>query len=202
LESVSREIVNSPADWLGRDAPFTTTEVTTLFDANSLLLRRNPYALSGPANTQRARRSDWKVFKTFCQDRNFLALPAEPAVVAEFIRSMSMPIGPTPARSVATLQRYLSTIAHAHALAELADPNRTAYVKGALKALTRGKPKSKPMQALRWEAISAALGQLNSGSLTWDLRANIEDDFALACRKSPDAHSEGATHSKPAGARF
>jgi integrase len=72
---------------------------------------------------------------------------------------------------VATLQRYLSTIAHAHALADLPDPTRTAYVKGALRALTRGRPKSQPMQALRWEPIGAALAQLNSGSLTWDLRA-------------------------------
>jgi integrase len=150
---------------------FTSSEVATLFDANSFLLRRNPYALSGPANTQRARRSDWKVFTAFCQDRNFLALPAEPAVVAEFLRVLSTPIGPTPARSVATLQRYLSTIAHAHALADLPDPTRTAYVRGALKALTRGRPKSLPMQALRWEPIAAALAQLNSRSLTWDLRA-------------------------------
>jgi integrase len=150
---------------------FTASEVATLFDASSFLLRRNPYSLSGSANTQRARRSDWRVFTTFCQERNFLALPAKPAVVAEFVRTMSTPIGPTPARSVATLQRYLSTIAHAHALADLPDPTRTTYVKGGLKALTRGRPKSQPMQALRWESIAAALAQLDTGSLTWDLRA-------------------------------
>jgi hypothetical protein len=34
-------------------------------------------------------------------------------------------------RSVATVERYLSTIAHAHALANLPDPTKTAQVKGA-----------------------------------------------------------------------
>jgi site-specific recombinase XerD len=171
VESDSHEIANSAAEWLTRDAPFTPAEVAALFQAHSPLLRRNPYALSAPNNTQRARRSDWKVFTAFCQDRNFIALPAQPAVVAAFLETLSTPIGPTPARSVATLQRYLSTIAQAHALSELPDPTRTAYVKGALKALTRGRPISQPMQALRWEPIAAALAQLNSGSLTWDLRA-------------------------------
>ncbi len=160
MESASKEIAKSPAEWIARDAPFTTAEVATLFDAHSFLLRRNPYALSGPANTQRARRSDWKAFTAFCQERHFPALPAEPAVVAEFLRALSTPIGVTPARSVATLQRYLSTIAHAHALADLPDPpTRTAYVKGALKALTRGRPKSQPMQALRWEPMG--IGRIN-----------------------------------------
>jgi integrase len=51
------------------------------------------------------------------------------------------------------------------------DPTRIAYVKGALKALTRGRPQSQPMQALRWDSIVVALKKLNSGSLTWDLRA-------------------------------
>jgi integrase len=171
LESVPQQITKLAPEWLARDAPFTPGEVAALFEADSPLLRRNPYALSAPNNTQRARRSDWKVFTTFCEDRNFLALPAQPAVVAPFLETLSTPIGPTPARSVATLQRYLSTIAQAHALSELPDPTRTAYVKGALKALTRGRPTSQPMQALRWEPISIALAQLQSGSLTWDLRA-------------------------------
>lgn len=171
MESVSREITNSSPEWLERAAPFTQAEVAALFEAGSPLLLPNPYALSAPLNTQRARRADWKVFFTFCQERGFAPLPAQPAAVAAFIETMSMPVGPKPARSVATLQRYLSTIAHAHALSNVPDPTHTAYVKGAIKALTRGRPTSQPMQALRWEPIAAALDALNTGSLTWDLRA-------------------------------
>jgi integrase len=171
MESISREVTNSVPEWLRRDAPFTQAEVASLFEAGSPLLRANPYALSAPLNTQRARRADWKVFLAFCEERAFLPLPAAPPVVAAFIETMSLPVGSKPARSVATLQRYLSTIAHAHTLSNVPDPTRTAYVKGAIKERTRGRPTSQPMQALPWKPIAAALAALDTGSLAWDLRA-------------------------------
>jgi integrase len=92
-------------------------------------------------------------------------------VVAAFIETMSTPMPTMRARSVATLERYVSTIAHAHNLADLPDPMRTAYVKGAFRQLTRGRPTSQPKQALRWEHIGHALDTLDTGSRTWDLRA-------------------------------
>ena len=141
-----------------------------MFEVDSPLLRNNPYALSAPANTQRARRSDWKVFLGFCAQRGYLPLPAAPAAVANFIESMST-ASKTPARSVATIERYLSTIAHAHASTNLPDPTRTSYVKGAYKQFTRGRPASQPKLALRWEHLHFALQTLNTGSITWDLRA-------------------------------
>jgi integrase len=173
MESDVPQIVNSsaPGTWLARDAAFSPSDILQLFAADSPLLRRNPYALSGPVNTQRARRCDWKVFTTFCAERSYLALPASPAVVTAFIEAMSTPTPTTPARSVATLERYISTIAHAHTIADLPDPTRTAYVKGAYRQFTRGRPTSQPKQALRWEHISHALDTLNTGSRTWDLRA-------------------------------
>jgi site-specific recombinase XerD len=173
VESPANPIATSPVagDWLPPDAAFSPVEIPRLFEADSPLLRRNPYALSAPANTQRARRSDWKVFTTFCAERHYQALPATPAVVAAFIEHMSTPAGTRPARAVATLERYVSTIAHAHALAELPDPTRTAYVKGAYRQFTRGRPSSQPKQALRWEHVRHALDKLRTESLTWDLRA-------------------------------
>jgi integrase/recombinase XerD len=172
MESDATQIVNSAvaSEWLARDAAFTPTEILHLFGADSPLLRRNPYALSAPANTQRARRCDWKVFVTFCAGRGYLALPASPAVVASFIETMSTP-ATMRARSVATLERYLSTIAYAHTLADVPSPTRTAYVKGAWREFTRGRPASQPKQALRWEHINNALRILDTGSRTWDLRA-------------------------------
>jgi site-specific recombinase XerD len=111
------------------------------------------------------------VFTTFCAERQYLALPAAPAAVAAFIEHMSTPTPTRPARAVASLERYVSTIAHAHALAELADPTRTANVKGAYRQFTRGRPASQPKQALRWEHVSHALAELKTASPTWDLRA-------------------------------
>jgi hypothetical protein len=176
VESRDEQIVNSTTagHWLARDAAFTLDETTRLFELDSPLLRTNPYALSAPANTQRAHRSDWKVFMAFCSERSYLPLPAAPVVVAAFIEAMSTPTIDGPARSVATIERYVSTIAHAHALSDLPDPTRTAYVKGAYKQFTRGRPASQPMQALRWEHIRFALETLNTGSLTWDLRAKAK----------------------------
>lgn len=173
MESDVAQIVNSPivSEWLAREAAFSPSEILRLFEVDSPLLRRNPYALSAPANTQRARRCDWKVFTAFCTERSYLALPASPAVVAIFVEAMSTPTPMMPARSVATLERYVSTIAHAHTLADLPDPTRTAYVKGAYRQFTRGRPASQPKQALRWEPISHALDALDTGSSTWDLRA-------------------------------
>lgn len=173
MESADHPIATSPAvaDWLPPGAAFSPAEIPRLFEADSPLLRRNPYALSAPLNTQRARRSDWKVFTTFCAERQYLALPAAPAVVAAFIEHMATPTAERPARAVATLERYVSTIAHAHALADLPDPTRTAYVKGAYREFTRGRPASQPKQALRWEHVQHALATLKTSSLTWDLRA-------------------------------
>jgi integrase len=173
MESANAPIAISPAAaaWLPRDAAFSAAEIPRLFEADSPLLRGNPYALSGPPNTQRARRSDWKVFTTFCTEQHYLALPATPAVVAAFIEAMSTSTATARARAVATLERYISTIAHAHALTDLPDPTRTAYVKGAYRAFTRGRPASQPKQALRWDHVRQALGTLHTGSLTWDLRA-------------------------------
>lgn len=173
MEIADQPIAISPAagDWLPRSATFSAAEISRLFEADSPLLRRNPYALSAPLNTRRARRSDWNVFTTFCTERQYLALPAAPAVVAEFIEHMSAPTPTRPARAVASLERYVSTIAHAHALAELPDPTRTAYVKGAYRQFTRGRPASQPKQALRWEHVRHALAALKTAYPTWDLRA-------------------------------
>lgn len=173
MESAENSIATLPAasEWLPPNAAFTPAEISRLFEPDSPLLRRNPYALSAPPNTQRARRADWKVFTAFCAERDYLALPATPAVVAAFIEHMSTPTPTRPARAVATLERYVSTIAHAHALTELPDPTRTAYVKGAYRQFTRGRPASQPKQALRWEHVRHALATLNTPSLAWDLRA-------------------------------
>lgn len=84
---------------------------------------------------------------------------------------MSTPTTTRRARAVATLERYVSTIAHAHTLADLPDPTRTAYVKGAYRQFTRGRSPSQPKQALRWEHVKHALATLRTASLTWDLRA-------------------------------
>jgi site-specific recombinase XerD len=146
---------------------YTATEIERLFESDSPLLRANRYALSAPPNTLRARRSDWRVFSRFCAERHYASLPAAPVIVQAFLEAS---FG-SAAKSVATVERYLSTIAHAHTLSNQPDPTKTAQVKGAYRHLARGKSASQPKAALRGSHIAYALEHLNTGQADWDLRA-------------------------------
>jgi len=173
LESASKSIVNPPiptasGELLAPHSSYTAQEIEALFEADSPLLRGNAYALAAPLNTVRARRSDWRVFIRFCAERHYAPLPAAPIVVQEFIEASFA--GPEP-KSAATVERYLSTLAHAHALADLPDPTKTSHVKGAYRHLARGKPSSQPKPALRGSHITYALEHLKTDHTAWDLRA-------------------------------
>jgi site-specific recombinase XerD len=147
---------------------FTLAEIERLFEGDSPLVREDPYALAGPPNTVRARRSDWRMFIRFCAERHYAPLPAAPVVVREFLEESFLGAQP---KSVATVERYLSTIAHAHTLADLPDPTKTARVKGAYRHLARGRATSQPKTALRSTHIAYALEHLKTGNPSWDLRA-------------------------------
>jgi len=101
----------------------TLTEIERLFEDDSPLLRENPYAVGAPVNTVRARRSDWRIFIRFCIERHYTPLPDAPVVVREFLEAS---FGGAEPNSVATVERNLSTIAHAHTLADLPDPIKSA----------------------------------------------------------------------------
>jgi integrase len=160
--------VPATVEWLARGAAYTPDEILSLFESNSPLLRGNPYALGVPVNTLRALQSDWRVFIRFCDRNGYPPLPTAPAVVTRFIEEA---YGTTDARSVATVERYLTTISRAHTLSNLPDPTRAAQVKGAFRHLSRGRRQKQPRCALRWVHIDYALKHLSSGNLAWDLRA-------------------------------
>ena len=81
--------------------------------------------------THRAWASDSKLFVEWCRRRKQSSLPALPETVAQFVDSLAKE------RKVATLRRYLATIAHLHTAAGLADPTKTPKVKSALKRAAR-----------------------------------------------------------------
>jgi integrase len=135
---------------------------------DSALLRKNPYALAALANNARARRSNWRMFIQFCTERHYTPLPAAPVLVREFLEAS---FGGAEPKSAATVERYLSTIAHAHTLADLPDPTKTAQVKGAYRRLARNRPGSQPKAALRYSHITYALENLKTSNAAWDLRA-------------------------------
>lgn len=170
IETVTDHDLSVPAqvEWLARGAAFTQAEILSLFESTSPLLRDNPYALGVPANTLRALQSDWRVFLRFCDRGGYLPLPAHPSIVTRFIEEA---YGQAERRSVATVERYLSTISRAHSLSNLPDPTRATQVKGAFRHLSRGRREKQPRCALRWSHIAYALEHLDSGNLLWDLRA-------------------------------
>jgi len=173
VESEPKAIVSSTSptaagELLARHSSYMALEIERLFEVDSPLLRENPYALAAPLNTMRARRSDWRVFIRFCAQRHYTPLPAAPVIVREFLEAS---FGSAEPKSAATVERYLSTIAHAHALADLADPTKTAQVKGAYRHLARNRPNSQPKAALRGSHITHALEHLKTENSSWDLRA-------------------------------
>jgi integrase len=108
------------------------------------------------------------MFLRFCVDRHYTPLPASPVVVREFLEACFG--GPEP-KSTATVERYLSTIAHAHILVDLPDPTKTAHVKGAYRHFALAQANSQPKAALRGSHIAYALEHLKTDNAAWDLRA-------------------------------
>lgn len=83
-------------------------------------------------NSWRALRADLKVFAQWAQENNLASLPASPQVVAQFLRNQA-----EAGKKAATLSRYASSIARAHALAELTDPTKSELVRLEMKAQRR-----------------------------------------------------------------
>lgn len=83
-------------------------------------------------NSWRALRADLKVFAGWAAAKGYATLPATPQTVAAFLRASA-----DAGKKAATLARYASSIARAHALANLPDPTRTELVRLELKAQRR-----------------------------------------------------------------
>lgn len=109
------------------DLPETSSK-TAVIDANILDAARR--AMS--ANSWRALRADLKIFADWATLASEQTLPASPDTVARFLRAQS-----DAGKKAATLARYSSSIARAHALANLPDPTRAELVRLELKAQRR-----------------------------------------------------------------
>lgn len=83
-------------------------------------------------NSWRALRADLKVFAQWAEANGLASLPSSPQTVARFLRDQA-----EAGKKAATLSRYASSIARAHALADLADPTKAELVRLELKAQRR-----------------------------------------------------------------
>lgn len=84
-------------------------------------------------NTQRALRSDTRVFADWCARNGYDSLPASAPAVRAFLQDHAGDGGKAPA----TLRRYLASIAHLHRAAGLPDPTKSNEVRLGMKAIAR-----------------------------------------------------------------
>ena len=107
-------------------------------------------------NTERALKSDLRVFAAWCAGRRLPALPAHAATIAAFVDAMAR------ARAPATVRRYVASIAAVHKALGHAKAARAAPVQLALKRMhrTRGRRQAQA-RGLTWplrQRLLAAVG--------------------------------------------
>ena len=102
-------------------------------------------------NTERALKSDLRVFAAWCAERRLPALPAHAATIAAFVDAMAR------ARAPATVRRYVASIAAVHKALGHAKAARAAPVQLALKRMHRTKGRR----------------QAQARGLTWPLRQRL-----------------------------
>ena len=106
----------------------STSEPLTVFEARPDL-KEEAQEFAGRAaaeNTTRAKKSDWKVFSTWCDAAGVSRLPASPENAAAFLTEQAR------TKSTATILRYAQTIAWAHREAGLVSPLENEGVKRVL----------------------------------------------------------------------
>lgn len=83
-------------------------------------------------STKKAYRSDWRIFENWCNEFNFISLPADPAVVALFLAAEA-----EKGVKYATISRRTAAIGYAHKLAKHESPTSSMAVEGTLKGIRR-----------------------------------------------------------------
>jgi hypothetical protein len=120
-------------------------------------------------NTERARLADWKIFAAWCDEQQVGSLPATPEIVVGFIDAQAQ------IKKVATVKRYLTTIANAHKAAGLKNPVRHEFVRLAIRRMCRTYgTRQTQARGFNWPQIYLALQTLDDSP-----RSKL--DKALVC---------------------
>lgn len=112
-----------------------------------------------PETTTKAWRCDWVVFMGFCELGKACPLPADPSTVASFVDVCRVA-----SKKPATIRRYLSTIALAHRVANLANPCVDEFVQLEIKGLYNvTSARQRQAKALGWEHINQFIKSAGAG---------------------------------------
>ena len=161
-----------------------------LFDAPSVAARdmdpreaaeRYQLAAAGAfaANTERARSADWTVFAAWCDAEQQNSLPATPATLVAFIDAQAA------LKKVATVKRYLTTIASAHKAAGLNNPVSHEFVRLAIRRMSRSYgTRQQQAHGLNWAHITRALQTLPNDPRALLDKALVCVSYDTLCRRS------------------
>jgi site-specific recombinase XerD len=130
--------------------------------------------------TRRAYGSDWRIFKSYCEERGALALPAAPVTVAAFLAwedgRDSKP---------STIGRRVAAVLYAHKLASLTSPTNDERVKAVMRGIRRKQGvapvKKAPADSVMVLAMCANVG---TGLASLRDRALLLLGFSIAARRS------------------
>lgn len=130
-------------------------------------------------NTERARKADWLVFENWCDANNVISLPASVDVLVAFIDAQSE------LKKVATVKRYLTTIATAHKVAGLKNPIRHEFVRLAVRRMARKNgTRQDQVKGLNWPQIHLALQVLDDSPRGLLDKALVCVSYDTLCRRS------------------
>ncbi len=130
-------------------------------------------------NTERARKADWKIFETWCDTNHKISLPAAAETLVDFIDAQAE------AKKVATIKRYLTTIATAHKVAGLNNPVQNEFIRLAVRRISRKKgTRQKQASGFNWSQINLALQSLDDSPRSHLDKALICVSYDTLCRRS------------------
>jgi integrase len=156
LNCDSVDIANRPSESL---APWMPPEGQSLQPAERVRVWWEGASRVYPETTKKAWRCDWAVFMAFCEPRKASPLPADPATVASFVDACRLA-----PKKPATIRRYLSTIALARRVANLANPCADEFVQLEIKGLYNVmSARQKQAKALGWEHIKKFIETAGKG---------------------------------------
>ena len=130
-------------------------------------------------NTERARKADWKIFEVWCDEQEAISLPSSIETLVAFIDAQSE------TKKVATVKRYLTTIATAHKAAGFENPIQNEFVRLSVRRMSR-KNGTRQTQAkgFNWPHIHLALQTLDDSPRSLLDKALVCISYDTLCRRS------------------
>ena len=130
-------------------------------------------------NTERARKADWNIFEAWCDANQSTSLPTSTDVLVNFIDAQAE------LKKVATVKRYLTTIATAHKVAGLENPVRHEFIRLAVRRMSRKNgTRQDQAKGLNWPKIHLALQVLDDSPRSLLDRALVCVSYDTLCRRS------------------